>query len=75
MAMAKVHVKKKIGEYWVRIIQLTKSIVELQARREDKPIWKGIAGRRNEKIDELFALMDDRRILPLTKLREAYEHY
>ena len=75
MVRAKVYVKKKVGEYWVRIIQLTKGIVELQARGEDKTIWKGIAGRRNEKITELFVLMDDRRTLPLTKLGEAYEHY
>lgn len=75
MTKPKVYAKKKVGAYLVRVIQLTQGIVELQARKEDKTVWKGIAGRRNEKISELFALMDDRRILPLPKLREAYEHY
>ena len=71
----KVYLKKEAGHFVLRIVQLTTNIVELQARRKDKVKYKGIAGRRNENLDDLLFLAESREALPLSKLEEAHDHY
>ena len=73
--MSEVYLKKEVGNFVVRVVQLTTNVVELQARRKDKVKYKGIAGRRNEKQDELIHLAESREALSLDKLEEAYDHY